>query len=152
MANIPNTLPALTDSQEEFIIKAMALASTGDAAKALGLSAQTVLAYSRNPGVVRVMHERRERRIRTDLANKAMNTLADLMDATNPPAVRLKAATWALEAAGHVTQAEGGGEKPMEDMTADELAAFIAKADGAIHAKAEAARPVIQGVAQGNAD
>jgi hypothetical protein len=66
----------------------------------------------------------------------AVRTMQELMEAKpgRSDAVRLTAAKWVLESAGHGAKADPGGlsDKPLAEMTEDELARFITAQQGVI--------------------
>ena len=75
----------------------------------------------------------------------AYNTLVDLMKPGNPGNVRLGAAKYLMDAAGHGAKPESAKEKSLQDMSADELAETIARLDQALAGKADAAQPGVNG-------
>ena len=124
---------------------ALALEKTGDlakAAKALDITENDARHTFLNDRAVRLLQKRRASAIAGVLASKAYLTLEACMGEAMPPAIRLKAAIWTLEAAGHGAPDPETGKRTLADMTADELAAFISQADRAIDAKGMAAKPV----------
>ena len=78
----------------------------------------------------------------------AYNTLVDLMKPGNPGNVRLGAAKYLMDAAGHGAKPESAKEKSLQDMSADELAETIARLDQALAGKADAAQPARQVIDQ----
>ncbi len=146
---------ALTDAQEELADAAVTLGSLAEAAKKVGASENDVRNARRSKRLQRSLHEKRDALIKTDGGTKAVQTIMDLMDPKYPAAVRLNAAKLMAGLAGHTEAADAANMRDLADMTSEELAAFIAQADGALASKADAARPVrrvVEGVAQGNAD
>ena len=148
----PDTVPALataprddlggvTEAQARFI--AAALDGTIEvAAKAVGLSKMDAASTLRSKAVRRSMHDARSRRLKGDIANKAVRTLDSLMDASNPPAVRLGAVKLALELSGHTAEADTNDRRTLGEMTAQELADVVAQVDRQIEAIGDKARPV----------
>lgn len=70
---------------------------------------------------------RRAARIKASLAQKAMQTVEDLLKDGTPAATRFAAAKWVLEQAGHTNEAGEGKDKPLAEMSEAELLAFMAK-------------------------
>lgn len=87
----------------------------------------------RSNRVQRALHDYRERLIKTEGATQAYQTLKELMKPGNSGTVRLGAAKVVMDMAGHTSKGGGGdGDKPMSEMTPDELRDLIAKLDKTI--------------------
>ena len=102
----------------------------------------------RSPAVQKALQDARSRLIETEGATMAYNTLVDLMKPGNPGNVRLGAAKYLMDAAGHGAKPESAKEKSLQDMSADELAETIARLDQALAGKADAAQPARQVIDQ----
>lgn len=123
----------LTRKQAKF---AEALAngySGGEAARRAGYSGANVYGEAhrliRHPAVAERVQELRRAQIKGEMAHMALSTMRELMqdkDGT-PAATRYKAAEWTLKAAGlaGADHADERRDKPMEEMTGDELAQAI---------------------------
>ena len=71
----------------------------------------------------------RKGRIKLRLAQKAMDAIEGLLDGDKTPAAtRFAVAKWTLEQAGHVSQADGDGDKPLHEMSEAELLGFLERA------------------------
>ena len=123
----------LTDRQRQFVVYYVHNGGhAAAAARAAGYETPAQAAH-RNLGSRRVQEaikREREKFINGDLANAAACCIRDLITDTDTPAnVRFQASKWALEAAGHSTKgadaAADGGDKSLNEMTIDELQAFI---------------------------
>ena len=128
-----------------------ALLESGDlktAAKECGIPLPRAKTIGRSVPIVRSMRERAKARIGTDLLAKAVRTLEACMEPGNPPPTRLKAAMAVLAMAGLATgEDDDASGKRLEDMTADELNAFIRRADGELDRRPGAARLIGAGKA-----
>ena len=154
MLNATGPEGAQDGSELEDLAEAAALPEPGakadlkSLALAAGLSPETVK-RARRPGQFGAKAEAtfraaRVRALSVGLAPKAMQTLSELMEPGIAPAVRLQAAKWVLEVAGHRPAAQqADGAKPLEDMSSDELAAMIGRLDDTLDGRARAARKVI---------
>jgi hypothetical protein len=140
----------LTDKQAQFL---QAYIQHGDVQRAsitAGYSTpQTGYGVLRTPNVQKALHDMRSRLIATEGATLAYQTLLDLLKPTNPGNVRLGAAKYLMDAAGHGAKPDSAREKSLQDMTADELAATIAKLDQALADRADGAKPVPMVIDQG---
>ena len=103
----------------------------------------------RGQAVQKALHDARQRLIATEGATIAYNTLIDLMRPANPANVRLGAAKYLMDAAGHGAKDAPGEAKGLTEMSADELVATIAKLDRAMATKADGAIPAPKAVIEG---
>ena len=101
----------------------------------------------KNPAVLQAIREGREELISGEMSGIAMGTLKQIMlDTAAPPAARVAAAKWTLEAAGHGIAAQAlkqrGGldltDKNLSDMSLAEIEELVA----AQLAKVDALRPL----------
>ena len=131
-------MPDLTEPQMVFVEQ---LVSTGctqtEAARRAGYAdaSQEAWRLMRKPHVLAAVREHRERLISGSLSNIAAETLREVMEnKAYPASARVAAARAVWEAAGHFAGAgkDQGTEKPLNEMTEDELRAFIARADQVI--------------------
>ena len=123
----------LTDKQRRFV--RFYVHNGGHAAAAAESAgyenpAQSAHQILRSKRVQAGVKREREKFIDGDLANAAACCIRDLItDKDTPANVRFQASKWALEAAGHSTKgadaAADGGDKSLNEMTIDELQAFI---------------------------
>jgi hypothetical protein len=144
-------MPALTDMQEAFVHKLVTTGCTQTAAAAEAGYAQPDVSASqlvRKPHVAAAIREMRERVI-GDLANVAVATLRTVMaDTMAPASARVSAARTSLEAAGHLGKgvgADAGKDKPLHEMTQEQLTEFITKSNAAIASQARAAPVAVAG-------
>lgn len=83
----------------------------------------------RKPHIIEAIRQERQRYIETDLANIAAGTMRDLLtDDSTPRAVQFQAARWCLEQSGKDSDNLRdllNGSKSLNDMTIEELNAFI---------------------------
>ena len=123
----------LTPKQRTFI---MALVRTGtnptNAAREAGYSDAGASAYDlmRLPHIAAAIRLERERYISGELANVATGTLhAILVDKAAPAAARVQAARTVLEMSGEIGKAKRSAEdeRPLSEMSAEELAGLIDK-------------------------
>ena len=119
--------------------------TSGEAAKVACVDLAAAKSLTKKASVRRRLHEMRQGRIVTELANKAVRALDELLGQGNPPAVRLNAVKLTLELAGHVAPADAGVSKTMDQMSEEELRAFIGDISGELKARHKA-------IAQGSAD
>ena len=133
----------LTEKQASFLRFYVQNPNVSEAARLAGY-AQAEMGYQalRSPNVQKALSDMRSRLIETEGATLAYNTLVDLMKPGNPGNVRLGAAKYMLDAAGHGAKPDSAREKSLQDMSADELAATIAKLDEALADRADAAKPL----------
>jgi len=123
----------LTPKQRLFV---MAIVRTGtnptNAAREAGYSDAGASAYDlmRLPHIAAAIRLERERYISGELANVATGTLhAILVDKAAPAAARVQAARTVLEMSGEIGKAKRSAEedRPLSEMTAEELAGMIDK-------------------------
>lgn len=123
----------LTPKQRAFVF---ALVRSGSnptaAAREAGYSEPKVSSYDllRLPHVAAAIRLERERYISGELANVATGTLhAILVDKAAPAAARVQAARTVLEMSGEIGKAKRSAEdeRPLSEMTAEELAGMIDK-------------------------
>lgn len=140
----------LTDQQAAFVTAYLQTANASEAALRAGYSHREA-GYSvlRGQAVQKALHDARQRLIATEGATVAYQTLIDLMRPANPANVRLGAAKYLMDAAGHGAKDAPGDHKSLTEMSADELVATIAKLDQAMAAKADAAIPTPRTVIEG---
>lgn len=82
--------------------------------------------------VVRVLKRHRKNRLLSVDADKARQTMVDLLAPTVAASTRFQAAKWILEEAGHNAKASDPGEKPLGEMTPSELLAFVNQQRGIV--------------------
>lgn len=139
----------LTDKQAHFLQAYIQHGDIQRASTSAGYSTpQTGYAVLRTPSVQKALNDMRSRLIETEGATIAYQTLLDLMKPTNPGSVRFSAAKYLMDAAGHGAKPDSAREKSLQDMSADELAATIAKLDQALADRADVAKPVTQVIEQ----
>lgn len=123
----------LTPKQRAFVLQ---LVRTGtnptNAAREAGYSDAGTSAYDlmRLPHVAAAIRLERERYVSGELANVATGTLhAILVDKAAPAAARVQAARTVLEMSGEIGKAKRSAEdeRPLSEMTAEELAGLIDK-------------------------
>lgn len=139
-------LSGLTEKQAAFVT-AYVLAgetSASQAALAAGYkNGHTGYDVLTSPAVQRVLHDYRERLIKTEGAQLAYAAMIRILKPGGaPPSVQVQAAKYMLDAAGHGAKDDPHRSKDLHEMTADELQEAIEKMDGLINAKAEAAKPI----------
>ena len=128
----------LTASQIIFVEELVSNGRTAtEAARRAGYAdaSQEAWRLMRKPHVLAAIREHRERLISGSLSNIAAETLREVMEnKTYPASARVAAARAVWEAAGHFTGPgkELGTGKPLNEMSEDELRAFIARADQVI--------------------
>lgn len=144
----------LTNKQDAFA-RAIADGMTASkAARAAGYADNSTSAIStqahrlaHDPNIQRAIHNYREARLSGPLASKALSCLESVMDdLAAPPAARLQAARWILEAAGHGVAAQSlqlragsvVADKPMHDWSLAELEAMVVQRESEL----EGLRPV----------
>jgi hypothetical protein len=126
----------LSEKQKIFVREYSRGASATAAATVAGYSRPSTDGYRerKNPAVLQAIREAQTAQLGS-LAGVAINTMRDVMtDETAPAAARISAAKWALEAAGFGLESQKaqlrlglGEDKPLSEMTADELADFIVR-------------------------
>lgn len=134
---VPRKSEGLTPQQRTFV--AEFVSGNGDKTRAARIAGyadpgREVFRLLSNPNVLKAVHDARARLLDGDLATVALSTMRDLMDKKNPGNVRFQAAKYILDAAGHGAKSDEGRERPLNEMSADELSAFITKLDEA-HSK-----------------
>lgn len=142
----------LTEKQIAFVDHYLSAGCTPtEAARAVGYATPTVEAYrlTRLPHIRRAIQEARERLIDTEGATVAYGTLMDCMKPGNPGSVRVAAAKLVWQAAGVLEKHGAAGDKPLQEMTADELRSVIDACDGAMAKVADGARLVKPAVIDG---
>lgn len=118
---------ALTPQEEELVNGIAETADLDEASKIAGYDdTRNLYNATRRKPVQRALFEGREARIKGDLAALASKTLKDLMQ-SGSDAVKAKVAIWTLEAAGHGKKAESEQDKPLGEMSPEELERFIGK-------------------------
>lgn len=139
----------LTQQQAAFVAAYLANPNASEAARIAGYAhVNGGYAALKSPHVQKAIADARSRLIETEGATMAYNTLVDLMKPGNPGNVRLGAAKYLMDAAGHGAKPESAKEKSLQDMSADELAETIARLDQALAGKADAAQPARQVIDQ----
>ena len=99
--------------------------------------------------VQRAIADARARMIESEGATLAYQTLVDCMKPGNPGSVRVAAAKVVWQAAGILEKGANQVDKPLADMTADELQAAIAKMDEQLTKVADGAKPIKPTVIEG---
>lgn len=133
----------LTDKQAAFVAAYIQNPDASAAALSAGYSHREAgYQVLRAPAVQKALSDARARLIETEGATLAYLTLVDLMKPGQPGNVRLGAAKYLMDAAGHGAKPDTAREKSLQEMSADELAATIAKLDQALADRSDAARPV----------
>lgn len=145
------TLGGLTEKQSRFV--ACYVMGSGNA-KAAAKEAGYESAHQEGWRLLQLPHIRaaicvaRDRIIRTDLAQLGLATMRELMEDKETPAhVRLQAARWSLEAAGHAAAKSLGlpaADKPLAEMSVDELKAFVEHGKTALDSLKSASAPIIE--------
>lgn len=140
----------LTDMQSRFVLAYISDCNARQAALAAGYAnPETGYAVLRAPAVQKAIEDARARMIATEGATLAYQTLVDCMKPGNPGAVRVAAAKTVWQAAGMMEKGAIGAEKSLQDMSADELMATIAKLDQAMSDRADQAKPIKPSVIEG---
>ena len=89
---------------------------------------ETAYKLTRNPAVINLIRQERQRLYSTDLATIAVNTLKDIMqDVDAPASARVSASRTALELAGDIGKnaIDHDGNKDLSELTPDQLARLI---------------------------
>ena len=135
---------ALTDKQRKFAVNIANGMTATDAARASGYADSsphalrvTASRLQHHPDVKKAAFLERERRLNGPLASLALQTLQDVMtDLSAPPAARIQAARFTLEAAGHgvvnrqlAARHPEDGDKPLSSFTVQELEEMVAGAE-----------------------
>lgn len=145
-------MPELTDQQTSFVEQLVSNGCTQtEAARRAGYADPGMEAWRlmRKPHVIAAVREHRERLISGSLANVAAETFREVMEnKAYPAAARVAAARAVWEAAGHFSGADKnkGQDRPLNEMTEDELRAFIAKADAVANGQPLASITVVEAV------
>lgn len=128
-------MPDLTDQQSQFVEQLVSNGCTQtEAARRAGYADPGMEAWRlmRKPHVLAAVREHRERLISGSLSNIAAETLREVMEnKAYPASSRVAAARAVWEAAGHFAGAgkDQGPDRPLNEMTEEQLRAIIAKAD-----------------------
>ena len=128
----------MTNRQSEFVHHLVMTGCTPtEAARAVGYAEPKQEAYrlTRLTPVQDAVRQERERLITSDLANVALRTLKEIMvDKTVAASARVSAARTACEVAGMFDKdgRSSGAHKPLQEMSADELADQIKRFDQAL--------------------
>jgi hypothetical protein len=147
----------LTDAQRRFVVEVVHNGGNGtQAAIAAGYSkpAQSASQLRSLPHVQAAIHEERCRVIGGELANVALGVFREIMaDTENAPAMaRLRAAERVMEMAGHLgpnsRAANQDEDKPLIEMTSEELTRFIEREEAAIAELRKAIPVTIDGAAE----
>lgn len=141
----------LTDKQRKFVTYYVQNGGHATAAaRAAGYStpATSAQGLTRSAAVMRAVRAERERWIQGKIANAAASAIHDLItDADTPASVRFQVSRWALEAAGHGGKDSAGegvdNDKPLNELTIDELQAFINGGQAALQQREQQARRTI---------
>ena len=140
----------LTTQQAAFVASYLENPSARAAATAAGYKfPENGYQALRSPAVQKAIEDARARMIATEGATLAYQTLVDCMKPGNPGAVRVAAAKTVWQAAGMMEKGAIGAEKSLQDMSADELMATIAKLDLAMSDRADGAKPIKPSVIEG---
>lgn len=131
----------LTEKQKNFAYQYVRLGGNRTrAAQAAGYSSpdnRTSYLLVNNPLIQQEIRKQREKQLHTETATLALSVMTDLMiDTKISPSVRFQAARWTLEAAGHNSNENKGlgfdQDKPLTEMSLNELQAFIAAGSQAV--------------------
>jgi phage terminase small subunit len=145
-------MPELTEQQSNFVEQ---LVSTGctqtEAARRAGYAdaSQEAWRLMRKPHVLAAVREHRERLISGSLSNIAAETLREVMENKSYPASsRVAAARAVWEAAGHFAVADKGKgqDQPLNEMTEEQLRAFIERCDRIVSGEPLAAIKVVDAI------
>ncbi len=136
---------SLTSKQLAFVFAVGEGATASAAARSAGYahgSSQSLRVQasrlSNDPQIQRAIFDHRQRRLQGTMASKALACLEGVVDDTAaPPAARIQAAKWILEAAGHGVAAQSlqlrGGltsaDKPMSEWSLAELEEMVRKSE-----------------------
>lgn len=128
--------PALPDDREMTFVDAFVRAGgdTASAAREAGLSQADACRMLMEPRVQKAIALRRQVEITTGGATRALEVMKEVMERAELDTDRFKAAKWLLEAAGHGTEGAKAaaklapkGRKSTDDMTKEELEAYLAE-------------------------
>lgn len=137
----------LTEQQARFVQNTVNGLSQTDAARQAGYAEPGVAGYQlkRNPRIIAAIHAEQALVIGGDLANAALGVLRDILTGDHPAKLKLDAAKTVLDRAGHIAPKAGdaptGEDKPLAEMSVDELEAFIRRGRQAVE---QAAAPIIE--------
>ena len=133
----------LTEQQNRFVEAYISNPSISEAARIAGYAhVNGGFAAMKSPAVQKAIADYRQRMLNSEGATVAYQTLLDCMKPSNPGAVRVAAAKVMWQATGMLDKNEARGEKSLQEMSPDELAAQIKKFDEALAQVAEGAKPV----------
>lgn len=131
MANHVITSGSLSDMQTAFI-QALVYQGKGptESARIAGYAQPKQSGYflTRNPKIIRVIRQERQKLYQTDLAPLAIGTLRSVMlDPDAPASARVSASRTALELAGDLNKDKGGelAGRSLAELSPDELASMI---------------------------
>lgn len=129
---------SLNEKQRAFVEALLKPGATNQSAlEAAGYSeatsAATILAST---AVQAALRAGRRAIIRGELGGDALDAMRDMLKPTTPAATRFQAAKWVLE---HGEEGQADGDKPLSEMSAEELMDFVRKAEAEL-AEAKAAR------------
>lgn len=147
----------LTEKQRDFVrYYAVDGLSQKQAAAAAGYSSPDSAGYQvlQIPHVREAVHAAREGYIKTELANLGLKVIKDLLTDSNVPYnVRFSAAKFSMELAGHGQRdAENDPkDKPLSEMSVEELEQFVAKGKRTLDSIKTISAPVIDIDAQDDA-
>ena len=140
----------LTDQQHAFVLAYLETPNARQAAIAARYShPEAGYQVLRSSNVQRAIADARSRMIETEGATLAYQTLVDCMKPGNPGSVRVAAAKVVWQAAGILEKGANQVDKPLADMSADELQAAIAKMDEQLTKVADGAKPIKPTVIEG---
>ena len=136
-------LDGLTERQALFVENFVTSGSIQAASLAAGYSNHTGGYQAiESPKVQKAIADYRNRILNTEGATVAYQTLLDCMKPSNPGSVRVAAAKVVWQATGMLERGTDRSDKPLQEMTPDELAEQIKKFDQALSMVAEGAKPV----------
>ncbi len=143
----------LTEKQRLFVNQVSRGINPTKAARAAEYQHPAVAAYQlmRLPHIREALFDKREERLKGDLAAMALDAMYDLMGSDTPAATRYNASRWVLEQAGHkLPDPEAERGKALEEMDADELAQAVQQGMSALQDLAGAmdGRHLIEGQAR----
>jgi len=120
----------LTDRQEGIVEALLQGKSIPEAGRIAGYAhaSGAYQAVSSN-AVQNALLERRRRILRLEGAGLAVKTMIELMGEDKPASVRFQAARWVAGLAGLDAQEDAIADKPIAEMTEDELERFVAKVE-----------------------
>lgn len=140
----------LTEQQERFVTAYLTDPNVSKAAKIAGYAhINGGYAAMKTAAVQKAIADQRSRLIESEGATVAYNTLMDCMRPGNPGSVRVAAAKLVWQAAGILEKHGAAGDKPLQEMTADELRSVIDACDGAMAKVADQAKPIKPAVIDG---